>query len=63
MGGFKIGGKNFANGTAIIAETQEELQDMLNRLVDTRRECSMEINIDNQVENRELKEVDRFKYL
>ena len=31
---------------AIIAETQEELQDMVNRLVDTRRKYGMEINID-----------------
>jgi hypothetical protein len=63
---------------AIIAKTQEELQDMLNRLVDTGRKYGMEINIDqsevvrvsrniellhNKLNNRELKEVDYFKYL
>ena len=32
--------------TAIIAETQEELQDMVNGLVDTGRQYDMEINID-----------------
>ena len=40
VGDFKIGGRiinkiRFANDTAIIAKTQEELQDMVNRLVDT----------------------------
>ena len=30
----------------IIAKTQEELQDMVNRLVDTGRKYDMEINID-----------------
>ena len=68
----------FANDTAIIAKTQEELKDMVNRLVDTGRKCAMEINIDktqvmrksrsneslqNIVNNTELKEVDHFKYL
>ena len=63
---------------AIIAKTQEELQDMVNRLVDTGRKYGMEINIDKsqvmrvsrsneslqiKVNNRELKEVDHFKYL
>ena len=53
-------------------------QDMLNRLVDTGRKYDMEINIDKsqvmrvsrrneslqiEVNNRELKEVDNFKYL
>ena len=32
--------------TAIIAKTQEELQEMVNRLVDTGRKYGMEINID-----------------
>ena len=32
--------------TAIIAKTQEELQDMVNRLVDTGRKYGKEINID-----------------
>jgi Reverse transcriptase (RNA-dependent DNA polymerase). len=32
--------------TAIIAKTLEELQDMVNRLVDTGRKYIMEINID-----------------
>ena len=31
---------------AVIAETQEELQDTVKRLVDTRRKYGMEINID-----------------
>ena len=40
MRDFKIGGwiinkVRFADDTAIIAKTQEELQDMVNRLVDT----------------------------
>ena len=48
---FKIGGRFinnviFAGDTAIIAKTQEELQDMVNRLVDTGRKYDMEINID-----------------
>ena len=51
VGGFKIGGRvinlvRFADDTAIIAKTQEELQDMVNRLVDTGRKYGMEINID-----------------
>jgi Reverse transcriptase (RNA-dependent DNA polymerase). len=36
----------FADDTAIIAKIQEELQDMVNRLVDTGRKYGMEINID-----------------
>jgi hypothetical protein len=79
---FKIGGGvinkvRFANHTAIIAKTQEELQDM-NRLVDTRIKYGMEINIDKsqvvrvsrsnqslqiKVNIKKLKEVDHFKYL
>ena len=51
IGDFKIGGRiinkiRFADDTAIIAKTQKELQDMVNRLVDTRRKYCMEINID-----------------
>ena len=68
----------FADDTAIIAKTQEELHNMLNRLVDTERKYGMEINIDKslvmrvsrsnelmqiKVNNRELKEIDHFKYL
>jgi Reverse transcriptase (RNA-dependent DNA polymerase). len=68
----------FADDTAIIAKTQEELQDMVNRLVDNGRKYGMEINIDRSqvmrdyrnneslqiiVNYRELKEVDHFKYL
>ena len=51
VGDFRIGGRiinkvRFADDTAIIAKTQEELQDMVNRLVDTERKYGMEINID-----------------
>ena len=51
VGFFKIGGKiinqvRFADETVIITKTQEQLQDMLNRLVDTGRKYGMEINID-----------------
>ena len=74
---FKIGGRiinkvRFADDAAIIAKTQEELQDMVNRLVHRGRKYGMEINIDKslvmtvlriKVENGELKEVDRFKNL
>ena len=47
----KIGGRiinkvRFADDTAIIAKTQEELEDMGNRLVDTGRKHGIEINID-----------------
>ena len=60
----------------IIAKTQEELQDMVKKLVDTGRKYGMEINIDKsqvmrvstsneswqiKVNNRELKKVDYFK--
>ena len=50
VGDFKIGGRiinkiRFANDTAIIAKTQEELQDMVNRLNDTGKKYGMEINI------------------
>jgi Reverse transcriptase (RNA-dependent DNA polymerase). len=80
---FKIGESiinkvRFADNTAIIVKTQEELQDMVNRLVATGRKYGMKINIDKsqvmrvsrsneslhiKVNNRELKEVDNFKYL
>ena len=51
VGDFKIGGKiinkvRFVDDTAIKAKTQEELQDMVNRLVNTGRKYGMEINID-----------------
>ena len=36
----------FADDSAIIAKTQEELQDMVNKLVDTGRKYGMEISID-----------------
>ena len=70
---FFINKVRFADDTAIIAKTQEELQDMANRLVDAGRKYGMEINIDKsqvmrvsrsneslriKVNNRELKEVD-----
>ena len=80
---FKIRGRiidkvRFANDIAIIAKTQEELQDMVNNFVDNGRKYGMEINIDKsqvmsvsrsnkslqiKVNNRELKEIDHFKYL
>ena len=51
--GDKIGGRinnhnmeRFSNDMAIIAKTKEELQDTLNRLVDTRRKYNIGINID-----------------
>jgi Reverse transcriptase (RNA-dependent DNA polymerase). len=48
---FKIRGRiinkvRFADDTAIIAETQEKLQDMVNALVDIGRKYDLEINID-----------------
>ena len=51
VGDFKNGGRiitniRFAVDMTIIAKTQEELQDMMNRLVDTGRKYGMEINID-----------------
>ena len=36
----------FADDTAVKAKTQEELQDMKNRLVDTGRKYGIETNID-----------------
>ena len=52
VGDFKIGGRifnkvRFADDTAIIAKTQEELQDMVNRLVDSGRKYDMEIILTN----------------
>jgi Reverse transcriptase (RNA-dependent DNA polymerase). len=67
-----------ADDTVIIAKAQKELQDMVNRYVDTERNYGLEINIHKshvmrvsrsnksfqiKVTNRELKEVDHFKYL
>ena len=64
--------------TVIIAEAQEELQGMVNRLVDTGRKYDIEIKIDKsqamrisrnyeslqiKVGNGQLNEVDHFKYL
>jgi len=48
VGDFKIWGRiinkvRFADDTAIIANTREELQDMVNRLVDTGRKYGMKI--------------------
>jgi Reverse transcriptase (RNA-dependent DNA polymerase). len=47
---FKIGGRiinkvRLADDTAIIAKTQEELDDMVNRFVDTGKKYGIEINI------------------
>ena len=42
----QIFGKHFADDTAVIAKTQKELQDMVNRLVDTGSKYDMKINID-----------------
>ena len=83
VGDFKIGGRiinktRFADDTALIAKTQEQLQNMLNGLVDTGRKYGMEIDIDKsqvlrvcrsdeslqiKVNNSELKQADHFKYL
>ena len=46
VGDFKIGGKiinkmRIADDTAIIAKTQKELQDMVNRLVDIVRKSTL----------------------
>ena len=48
VGNFNIGGRiinkaRFADDTAVIAKTQKELQDMVNRLVNTGRKDGMEI--------------------
>ena len=57
VGDFKIRGRiinevRFVDDMAIIAKTQEELQDMVNRLVDTGRKYGMEINIDKSLVTR-----------
>ena len=46
VGDFKIGGRiinkvRFVDDTAIVAKTQEELQDIVNRLVDTGRKSTL----------------------
>jgi hypothetical protein len=51
FGDFKIGGKIiikviYEDSTPFIAKTQEELQDVVNRWVDTGKKYFMEINID-----------------
>ena len=60
VGDFKIGGRiikvRFADDTAIIAKTQEELQDMVNRLVDTGRKYGMEIDFIQITSNVTIKE-------
>ena len=38
--------EGFADDTAVVTKTQDELQDMVNRLVDTGRKYGMEIDID-----------------
>ena len=74
VGDFKIEGRinnvRFADGTASKAKKQEQLQDMVNKLVDTGRNIDksqvMRVFRSNEslqikVNNRELKEVDHFK--
>ena len=61
VGVFKIGGRiinkvRFADDTVIIAKSQEELQDMVNRLVDTGRKYGMDINIDKITSNESINE-------
>ena len=56
VGDFKIGGRiinkvRFADDMAIIAKSQEELQDMVNKLVDTGRKYGMEFNTDKLQES------------
>ena len=83
VGDFEIGGSiinkvRFVDDTAIIATNQVELQDMVNRLVETGRNYGIKINTDKSlvmrvfrsnellqiiVNNRELQEVDHLKYL
>jgi Reverse transcriptase (RNA-dependent DNA polymerase). len=51
VGYFKIEGRiinkaRFVDDMAFIVKTQEELQDMVNRMVDSVRKFGMEINID-----------------
>ena len=57
VGDFKIGGMiinkvRYADDTAIIAKTQEELQCTVNRLVDAGRKYGMEMNIDKSQKMR-----------
>ena len=49
VGDFKIGGRitNNVRFAAIIAKTQEELQDMVNRLVDTGRNTARKSTLTN----------------
>ena len=49
--------------STIMAKTQEELQDMVNRLVDIGRKYDMEININKSQVMRELKDIDHSTYL
>ena len=58
---FKIGGRiinkvRFADDTANTAKPQEELQDMVNRLVDTGKKYGMEINIGKSTSNESIQE-------
>ena len=58
VGDFKIGEMiinkfRFADGTAIIDKTQEELQGMVNRLVDGGRKYGMDIYIEKSQVMRE----------
>ena len=51
VGDFKIGERiinnvRFVDSTAVISKTLEELQEMVNRLIDTGRKYGMKINID-----------------
>ena len=76
-GGRIINKVRFVDDIAITAKTQEELEDMVNRLIDTGKKYDTEINIDKsqviRVSRRnewlqikvmgELEEADNFKYL
>jgi hypothetical protein len=58
---FKIGESNinkviFMDNTVIKTKTQEELQGMVDRLVDTGRKGSMGININNSKSNENIQE-------
>ena len=50
-----INSVRFEGALALIAKTQEELQYMVNRLVDTGRKYGMEINIDKSQTMRVLR--------
>ena len=59
VGNFKIGGRiinkaRFVDAMAIIAKTQEELHDMLNRFFDTGRKYCLAINITKIKSNEEF---------